>query len=59
MATPVDPAAVATDLATNVGGTVVSTAVDVWPALVPALLGMAVISAVVRKFGLGRSRKVL
>lgn len=47
-----DPAAIATTLATSVGGQVVDTAVSLAPVAVPFVLAMTTIGWVLRKFGL-------
>jgi uncharacterized membrane protein len=58
LATTPDPTAVATTLATNVGGQLVDTVVGVLPVIVPALLSLWALAFVMRKFGLGRKAKV-
>lgn len=47
-----DPTAIATTLATDVGGQVISTATSLAPVAVPFVLAMTAIGWVLRKFGL-------
>lgn len=56
--TPVDPTAVATTLASNVGGQLVDTVVGVLPVIVPVLLALWALSFVMHKFGLGKKARV-
>lgn len=53
-----DPTAVASTLAQNVGGQLVTTVVGVLPVIVPALLSLWALSFVMKKFGLGKKAKV-
>lgn len=58
IATAPDPTAVASTLATNVGGQLVDTVVGVLPVIVPALLSLWALAFVMRKFGLGKKARV-